>query len=1173
MRLKKLTVHGFKSFADKTTFTFENGISCIVGPNGCGKSNLIDAFKWVLGEQSSKSLRGSKMPDVIFCGTDNKKSANFADVTIVIDQISNSDGSATNFFDEITISRRLYSDGESQYLLNDKPIRLKELSSLFKELNIGKNALSIFEQGRVDRIINETPLERRAIFEEAAAISRFTASKQEALTKLTSTENNVNRVKDLHAESFKVIEALEKESQSEQTYRKLISEITHLQKKELFFTFKKNSADKSASQSEYDSLNTKILEATACKVQLQNKINILNEDLKELSAKSIKLQTAITGLEKELAIDSKELTFVDEQQNSLALSIVELQNTDNTASLRHKQLNNKLLEITDLLKKATDQKNLLQVETEAMSTSKDMEARQKILKTQSLELEKSILKSQYQASQRSEEIDRLGSLIAEKKALIEKNQDHISTSEILHKEIEKEIAELKLAKQKQSELVDKNQSRLHEIEIKLKAELQNLKLLNNSFEKEQKELFKVQAAVKLAEKMIQNFEGFSTGQKKLLQEASKAASPIYSLLKPFYSYLNTDHPLFENVSHFLSFYSQTLVVASCNDFDQILNFAQQNNIADFSLVCLEDHKLKSNLIDKSLLGAITDETLSSIFLSEVSICQTNVEHKNSAICIKDGFWDQRAIFFSHSSQSNPLFHLSQDRHNFQNRAHSLEKSCRSWQQKITSLNKELSELEKLKMSLGKEVHTDEIKLVEINFHLQKQSEKLQSSLKQAASNREVAEKLAQDISSLKGKLDQYQIERQKIEAELKIANYELEQKNLKYSELEKAVTALRGELQVTQDKFLKQAELVKTLDYELKLVKHEIASNQNHLDKTSLEIKNCQINSNNLTQKKLILKQKTVLDQTNLTKLEQKLKMLTEQKESFSSSKKELNNQLDQTAASLERSERQKITVENSMEQLKKESEAIASAISELGCTPAELSAEFKDDNENIDKIRSQILKLKNKLKGFENVNLTATEKLNHEKQNFAELNEQLNDLDRSLLQFKDLLSNIQKESREIFEKSFNEIRGYFRANFQKLFEGGEADLKVNGNLSDLTSVGIEIIAQPPGKKMQSISLLSGGEKCLTAMALLFAIFEKKGANFCLLDEIDAPLDDANIERLSKLLKAFASHCQFIIITHKKSMIEIAENIYGISMEKRGVSKMLNMKLSKNTEATVAASV
>jgi chromosome segregation protein len=1182
VRLKKIEIFGFKSFADKTELEFNPGVTAVVGPNGCGKSNIADAFRWVLGEQSAKSMRGSKMPDVIFAGTSHRKPLNFAEVTITL---CNECGLLPIEFSEVAVTRRLHRNGESDYFINRSEVRMKDIQSLFLDSGMGKNTFSIFEQGKIDQVINYSALERRYIFEEAAGILRFLQRKREALRKLEESENNTSRVRDIHKEEEKQIAVLQEQAEKARIYKEnklqleALEKSVYVSKWESLSRKKLEIEEKEQNKKEMSEHVNAELEEEAKQLQiakadlatLEQILKKTNEDFfKTKSEKEIKALEKKNNQERLKEIAAKQKSFKQELESMLETRNLRASEFKQTTS-RQKQLEVEFQAQEAKLKSKRETLTTLEFELNKLRENQQ-KASSEVLKLIQLEnqleseLKQCFLRSESQESAKIEKETRLCQL----NALIEEYSGHI---------LEKKN-ELNLT----SESIDKRKNVLNDLEDNLQELALKIQEKQKQCEMSKQEISDLKARENALNRLKQDMEGLSSGSKRLLKESENQSSPLFQKLTPLYNLIKPKKGGEHAVAASLKAYAETFVVKTENDFHFIQAFIKKEKLSNFSLICLEtittakhDHDMiktadKKNVM--ALLDLVTKSELSHYFLETVLKANSDetawkflnsVKDKKIQMYSDEGSYidANRVVFYGTESESNSFLREA-ELESLAMQLETLEAVLETHEKSLKAKDMQKSQIQLERVELDKLIRKEEMKLVEINFGLQR----VQNDHSRYKSEKMTCEKELERIIANLGEFQTLisETKQRHLEAKLKAENMQKSCLSLteKVNELSAVYKNESTEIQVQDSSFQKIVEenrkLIHALNvFEIKDIESETQERrlQDELESSkAMEhfilskgdefVLNLEVLEKALQDSSLLCSkyESDVLNRKNkIIDLEKTYVILQSKLKKFESEKHQAGLSLVETGSYLK-------SLENELQ------ERYRMTINELKVFNVTLQ-------QSLDQMEKQIRTLKQEIADAGDINMTSIEQLSKHQARYTFLNEQLDDLNHSKEELIHIITELDKESRKIFKETFEVIRQNFQKNFKILFNGGEADLEFTES-GDILEAGIEISAKPPGKQMRSISLLSGGEKCLTAMALLFAIFEVKPAPFCILDEIDAPLDDSNVERFVNVVKQFIDRCQFIVITHNKRTMAIADVIFGVSMEERGVSKLLSLEFTKN---------
>lgn len=1179
MRLKKLKILGFKSFADPIKLEFHAGITAIVGPNGCGKSNIADAFRWVLGEQSARSLRGGKMQDIIFAGTSQRKPLNFAEVTLTISEIQES---LPLGYDEVAITRRLHRNGESEYFINNQNVRLKDIQDLFLDSGIGKNAFSIFEQGKIDQIIQYSPLERRYIFEEAAGILRFLQRKREALKRLEQVDLNTSRLKDIHLEVERQIIVLEEQSKKALLYKEnrallenlektvLIAKWDAAQKKrsETYLKEEAHSKQLEELQKKYKDSEQALMKARLYLSEGENLLKAKNEEVfKTRSDKTIKDREKLThqeryqeAVEKEIKCQ-KELEVILQKDKSRKFERqgLLLQQNDQEQNYRNLELSVK-----------EQREKVAAIELQLVGVRESQQASQQ--KLMSLVQKESRFESDLKQQTIRFENDSQHKLrLLKRKETLVKQIEEMSV-QVNDRQVQAKIASSDIDKQKEvlSQLEKQNEE--------LSKEIQKRQEFQGSL---QVEIQEGRARHKVLERLRADLEGFSIGSKKLLQESQNNRSPLSGKIKGLYEYLSAMEGFESLLAAAMKPYAQTLVVDSLEDLELTLAFAAKNKLKDYSLVCLEhlSKKRKEKLPAEALTALLTkvkaNETAEH-FLQKVMIVENGKEafgyvasYGGEAVT-HDGFYiDSKQVLFQPVQNENNVFMREAELKLLVEKLSQLEIQKADCDASLKGLQLKRASTHQQQMEHDKAIRKAEMSLLEINFAIQR----LNGDLVKGNQEVLVVEK---DLEGLNTQMDHLQSSLKELQQKHREAKKESADFQKQTGTLQEQVNALtvgsKNEQQILKERETaanKIADDIKKISHALHVLEVKDLDSIDQERKLKDELKG-------IEDSKRLLQGKGIEVDKELQVVEALLEKVTQancEVENEIASRRKVIEEIEKVMGSLQSNIKQR---EQDWNQTRIHSAQLESTYQTLESelydrfqrTLEEVRCEIIPLHQSIDQAEKQIKSLRTQLEEAGDVNLAAIDECDRHKTRYVTLNQQLDDIGMSKQDLVQIIADLDAESRKIFKSTFQEIRANFQKNFQILFNGGEADLQFTDS-DEVLEAGIEIIARPPGKQMRSIQLLSGGEKCLTAMALLFAIFEVKPAPFCILDEIDAPLDDANVERFVQMVKHYIDRCQFIIITHNKRTMAIADRIFGVSMEERGISKLLSLEFSSGASVVV----
>ena len=1171
MYLKEIEIQGFKSFADKTKVVFDKGVTAVVGPNGSGKSNITESLRWALGESSVKSLRGGKMPDVIFAGTETRKPLNYASVTVVLD---NSDRFIKQAAKEIRVERHIYRSGDSEYKIDGKKVRLRDVHDLFMDTGLGRDSFSIISQGKVEEIFNSKPEERRAIFEEAAGVLKYKTRRKETEGKLAQTQDNLDRLEDIIFELDGQIKPLEKQAQTAKRFLELDQERRELYldvlvaqmtaNKEKLTQAEKELVDIQEALSTYYSKRDELEKENQ---DLKFKRHELNQTLADDQAKLLELTRLISDLERQIDLSKLESSQAAssrlENETRLAglvekLEQIEQECQTKTASLT--QISEKLIK---------NQEEMARLEAEIADFSDDPD--------QLIEH----LRDRYVALMQ-EEADLSNDLTA----LESRQANELKLNESKQADFEKVQADL-LENQKleasHSKELDIARNRLKELLASYKEQEEQVQELQHAYQGRQSAMFDLlddlknkKARAASLEAILKNHSNFYAGVKSILQESDRLGGIVGAVSEK----LSFDPHYQTALEIALGASSQNIIVEDEAAATRAIDFLKKNRAGRATFLPLTtikprqlaDHHRTTIEASSGFLGLASslvtyDDSLEMIFqnlLGTTAIFDT-IDHARSAaqkvryqvrIVTLDGTELRTGgSYAGGANKNNNTIFIKPELDALLTEMKEKEAQLKEQEESVQILQNKLSQakqlLEKIKEE-GENARLTEQKASLAYEQIAKRVEEL-SSLK-ALQEQELASLSGIDITS----------ERTKLQSRLA----EIEQAKTEVTEEIERVKSNKDAVQERFDKLSNQLA-------ELKLSQTELTSHQrfetNDLERLKEE-------------KNVLIKEKEMLEslmeqrESNLQKVD--FSILETQLEKANQEKVELNQKLIRLKFELEDLEGQSEDILSHLEQARKQNEELirkqAKAEAEkdkladvLRRLLTNLTEEYQmsfDEASQQARILEDLVVSETHLKELEKairalgpVNIDAVEQFDEVKNRLDFLNTQRDDV----LSAKNLLlatiEEMNDEVKERFKSTFEAIRESFKMTFKQMFGGGSADLILTEG--DLLTAGVEISVQPPGKKIQSLNLMSGGEKALSALALLFSIIRVKTIPFVILDEVEAALDEANVKRFGDYLNRFDKESQFIVVTHRKGTMSAADSIYGVTMQESGVSKIVSVKL------------
>lgn len=1179
---------GFKSFADYQKIDFEEGITAIVGPNGCGKSNVADAIRWVLGEQSSKTLRGSSMQDVIFKGTEKRKGLSFCEVTLVFDntnKVFNSD------YNEIVITRKLYRSGESEYLLNKTPSRLKDIVNLLHDSGIGKNGYSIIGQGMVGKIVSSKPEERRVIFEEAAGIAKFKSKKTEAERKLLNTQDNLNRINDLITEIDRQLKPLKEQAETAKVYHELKDKLKVLEVNSYIYQYDTASDTKNAIMEKINGIVEELEYKTNEKDKADkmysdafDKVGTIDIDINALKDKILELNIEITKQSGEINLQKEKYNHLKAEDDRLSEELTRLK-----ASKDNSQ--NSLLDVENTLK--NKQVILFNKKSEVSDLSSKYEAIASELK---------LGEDEAQAIQQKiiNDLEMLGDVKAQISALnAEKKSYEKSLSELEEMQLDanEKFSEAKSKQAESSNTLLSLKQKRNNLDSELGEKTNNqsnlqvdAKNLENQLNEITNNIVTLEHRKKMLEEYAREYEGFNGTVKRLLTDAernndlkSRIMGVVASLIKVPQTYQTAIETSLGNAI-------QNIVTASDENAKYLINYLKQRDYGRATFLPINTIKPRyfdnSNryLLDmEGCLGLASelieyDKTISNIVSSLLgtTIIANNMTSalniaKRSNFMYKIATLDGDIISpqgsltgGSKKAQITNLLGRQTEIENCGKLIVKLGSDKNAKSQEYNTLISKLKEVTEEIKNLSDNIHALDIEIAQemerndkfsticsdyedernkINSNIGKNKQILESIVNQLNKISDVKVDIENDnsksnatqFSDLKNQKDEYsnKITALKIEiATLESENLNLEQERIRLTDIIKSLSEQIEIMEVTCNKnrqllnvasnivFESESSLEANETYELlKSTQEKLQAKENEKATVQEDIRRLDENRTNLLNEVTILQDKKYKQDINLSKVDTDIETMQER------------------------------------------------VWEEYGLT-YQTALDLKDANYDAKMGASEINKIKKEIVGLGHINERAIEDCKNLEERFGKMYNQSQDLIKAEADLKRIIKDLSNEMIVRFQTEFDKINTNFGIVFKELFGGGNARLEILDS-EDALEAGIEIKAEPPEKKLSNISLLSGGEQALVAIAILFAILRLRPMPFCLLDEIEAPLDEANVTRLAKYLKRYSHETQFIVITHKKPTMEHADTLYGVTMEEKGVSKLVSVKLNdaiKNTE-------
>ena len=1177
--VKRIDLHGFKSFADKTTFTLTPGITVIVGPNGCGKSNIADAVRWVLGEQSARYLRGTRMDDVIFNGTAHRKPLSFAEVSVTFDH---SDGILGLDYQEITVTRRIYRNGESEYLLNKQPCRLKDILELFTDTGVGKEAYSIIGQGRVDEIIQAKPEERRYIFEEAAGIIKYKNRKREAQRRLAETAENILRLGDVIAELSAQVEPLAEQARQAKTYLAYREELKACEVDVLVSDALELRQKWQELEAELKLLADEIVEQQALVTQTETQLAQCQLDLdakqSQVTEKQRLLQQLATELERQLgqiALKKEKIHSAEQWLAQWQANQQELKKEEAALNEERRQIAEKMVQMQGKIEAAEKELAEFKAELAALEAAPES-IKEKVLQKELDELLEKIRRLKTEQEK----------ILLEKKQITEQKQN-------LQKELETNSwQQEKLQRQKQS------------LQEKKRLELEQKENLTAQREQTQKETEVLQKQKSILEAKLQQRERNLWQKKNRLhvhQELEKAMAGYYQGVKTVLAAAKAGKlsGLYGTVADILTVPAEYVTAIEAALGASLQNIVTENeNEAKTAIAYLKKVKggratfLPLNIIKPSkrrpvpaeitslpgYLGVAADlvvaekrfQPIVESLLGRIHV----VSNLDAALAAARIFHYQERIVTLEGDMLFPGGALSGGVEKKQSGVLTRRKEAALLQAEVKKELTDINNLQKEKEKLAQKVQLmleeekqllNKLQQIDLALKLTAQEEKYNAEQLVLARQRE--ETLKQELHTIELKWQQISTLEEELAQKFAILQLEEESKRQELSQMAGLQRALELKKRDAQERYTECRVQLAAYRQQLEFLEQERKRNhkqyhelQERLRQWTEEREETAKQCNRLEKLLAEDQEKAAALQEEYNQLafqlQEEEKMLKMQTTQFREESQKLR-QLEKTVQALERKQNRR---ELERQRLETEIQAIVERLRDSWDLDFATAAGMARPVPEKKIAREKIQALKARMQALGTVNLGAIEEHQRVVDRLDFLNGQKTDLEIAKTDLLRIIAEIDKRMGEKFASSFAEINRSFQQVFAELFGGGRAQLRLTNPQVPLES-GVEIEAQPPGKKLQNLSLLSGGEKALTAIALLFAFLKVRPTPFCILDEIEAALDEANLARFSKYLRSLAKQTQFILISHRKKTMEQADLLYGVTMEEAGVSKIISVRL------------
>ena len=1184
MYLKRLESVGFKSFAERINVEFVPGVTAVVGPNGSGKSNITDAIRWVLGEQSAKSLRGSNMEDIIFQGSDTRKSLNVAEVTLVLD---NQDKKLPIDYEEVSVTRRVYRSGDSEFYLNKQSCRLKDIIDLFMDSGLGREAFSIISQGKVEEILSSKAEERRTIFEEAAGVLKYKQRKKKAEYKLAETQENLNRVEDIVFEIEQQIDPLQQQAKTAQKYIALKEQ---LKEKEISFLI-----------SEIEQLHE----------QWQTLLTALEED----KTKEITIKTAIQQKEAALEIERHDIAKLDEEIESLQTKLLSSTQQLEKVAGKRRLLNERSKHLDENKQKLESQKgntavkigNLHDELIEEKKQLANLQAKRQKTKNIVQDLEKQLatnqenivdqieeLKSEYieflnkQAAMRNEKqsiSQHIQQITGKKDKQLEKHQDMVKTREVL---LEK-IKHYKKKRDIQERLYQEKASNIQQLKNNLQTERNQFQVSQTKLYEGYQYMEKLKSRKEMLEEMKEDFQGFFHGVKAVLkarqeQKLGHIHGAVIELIDVPKKYITA-------IETVLGGQAQHVVVNDDKAARDAITWLKQSNKGRATFLPLAS--IQERYITKDVLTKVDNHPgfigIAAHLVTTDSSYQKAVNHLMGHVIIaktlKDANDIAKLVFrryrivtlegdvvnpggsMSGGAQkktNQSLFTREKDLEDITEKIRMFSERIKKFEQKVADQKKQIRQIEKsleedeelivseqqVLQEIQTELKTLEFKNGSLNDSLTLYDQDTQQFITEKEELQSRDEQLTSELNVLKQQIKE-------TEAEINTLSNQEETFIENRKQHEKTLHDNQVMLAEQEERLKSQRERTNTVQKQLQEMQEQYDQYANEL-KELLELENSEETEEDLEEMiQTKTEEKEALERTIRTKRGNR----SDRTQSTQDEERELKEKNKQHKTFMEaiqqkevQTNRLDVKLENRLSHLQTEY-----------TITYEKARQTYDKATDMEKAHSIVQQLNHEIERLGTVNLGAIDEYERISERYTFITEQKTDLVEAKQTLFTVIAEMDEEMKKRFDVTFAQIKEEFSLVFQQLFGGGHAELKLT-DPKNLLDTGVEIVAQPPGKKLQHLGLLSGGERALTAIALLFAILRVRPVPFCVLDEVEAALDEANVSRFAKYVKVYSKDTQFIVITHRKGTMEEADVLYGVTMQESGVSRLVSVRLEDTKE-------
>lgn len=1179
MYLKRLELQGFKSFADKTVLDFGHGVTTVVGPNGSGKSNISDAIRWVMGEMSAKSLRGANMQDVIFAGTETRKKVNFAEVSLVLD---NSDRMFPIAFDEVVVTRKVFRSGETVYQINHADCRLRDIHELFMDTGLGRDGYSMIGQGNVAQILSTKAEDRRSFFEEAAGVSKYKHRKDEALRKLSSVNDNLLRINDIALELERQLGPLETQSKKARKYLVLYEEYKGLDVNMCLINLEKNIELLNAAKELYQSIFEEIQELKSKETEIEARQNDLylkssqkdeelakkNDDLIENESRSMSASNEITITENNIKNNELMIERINTEISSIDKQI---ENSKMQIELFEKSIFDKETEKKDLMNRfEVIQKSNSEVFEKLNSLRDEIDDLKNSLVTKTNDL--SSLKAQIEG------IEALRSNIIKRRDAVE---NELKTQGTGVTNIKSDIESTKKTIEQKSEKAQAMKARVSTLNDKFENFTLEYKKINDEITDIQVKLNSKTSQKKILEGMENDYEGFSKSVKSIMTSDTLKNAAIYGTVSRLITVSKEYAVAIETA---LGGAMQNIVVESEDDAKKAIRFLKdtKGGRATFLPISAVSFRELENVKDISknngYIGIASEliqynkqfDSVMKSLLSRVVV----IDNLDNAVSVAKKYGYKFKIVTIHGELLNSGGSISGGSINKSSGFLSRAADIKLLSSDISELKLKIDELNQKKDSFDSDIiniknqlsnYTPLLREYENEILVAKNSlEHLENSLSDSSDSEKI---LSDELINIQKELSESADKIAGFINNVRSLERDIESTNNLISEKTENLNTVTEEKDQRSKELMDETLHLRTLEKDIETDKQSIENTNNDIQNYA----NLRISKLNDKQELIIKNEELVAGISSKTseiesikeisvKIKEEIEVIEKEKQAIVEGLKDITINNKDLTDKLITLQQELMKAENKQNKIETDSENIVNRLwDEYELTPNS-AAEIKTEIEDVSIARDRVQELKGKIKALGSVNLESIDEYISSKERFDFLTEQKADLEKAQDNLNKVISSMQELMEEHFKVQFEEINKAFSRVFNELFGGGRGRLYLS-DPEDIMDSGIEIEVQLPGKGLQNINLYSGGEKSFIAIALLFAILEVKPTPFCFLDEIDAALDDVNVSRFATYLKNYLNATQFIVITHRRGTMESANIMYGVTMQEKGVSKLLSLQI------------